>query len=155
MTHLKEGDPAPQFTAKDQDGNPISLSDYKGKKLLLYFYPKANTPGCTAESCNLRDNYRKFLDDGFEIIGVSADSEKAQTNFKNKYGLPFPLIADTEKEVIKAFGVWGIKKMYGKEYEGIHRLSFIVSPEGNIEKIFKKVKIKEHTEQIFKAYESK
>lgn len=155
MTHLKEGDPAPQFTAKDQDGNPISLSDYKGKKLLLYFYPKANTPGCTAESCNLRDNYRKFLDDGFEIIGVSADSEKAQTNFKNKYDLPFPLIADTEKEVIKAFGVWGIKKMYGKEYEGIHRLSFIVSPEGNIEKIFKKVKIKEHTEQIFKAYESK
>ncbi len=155
MTHLKEGDPAPQFAAKDQDGNTISLSDYKGKKLLVYFYPKANTPGCTAESCNLRDNYRKFLDDGFEILGVSADSEKAQTNFKNKYDLPFPLIADTEKEVIKAFGVWGIKKMYGKEYEGIHRLSFIISPEGNIEKIFKKVKTKEHTEQIFKAYESK
>ncbi len=155
MTHLKEGDPAPQFTAKDQDGNSISLSDYQGKKLLIYFYPKANTPGCTAESCNLRDNYRKFLDDGFEIIGVSADSEKAQTNFKNKYDLPFPLIADTEKEVIKAFGVWGTKKMYGKEYEGIHRLSFIISPEGNIEKIFKKVKTKEHTEQIFKAYELK
>ncbi len=155
MTHLKEGDPAPQFTAKDQDGNTISLSDYKGKKLLVYFYPKANTPGCTAESCNLRDNYQKFLDDGFEIIGVSADSEKVQTNFKNKFDLPFPLIADTEKEVIKAFGVWGIKKMYGKEYEGIHRLSFIISTEGNIEKIFKKVKTKEHTEQIFKEYESK
>ena len=155
MTHLKEGDPAPQFTAKDQDGNSISLSDYQGKKLLIYFYPKANTPGCTAESCNLRDNYRKFLDDGFEIIGVSADSEKAQTNFKNKYDLPFPLIADTEKEVIKAFGVWGTKKMYGKEYEGIHRLSFIISPEGNIEKIFKKEKTKEHTDKIFKAYKLK
>lgn len=153
MTSLQIGDQAPDFTAQDQHGNTISLANYNGKKLILYFYPKDNTPGCNAEACNLRDNYQILLDKGFAILGVSADSLAAHQKFTDKFDLPFPLIPDTEKEIIQAYGVWGPKKLYGKEYEGIHRMTFIISEDGKIEKIFKKVKTKEHSEQILKEYE--
>ena len=148
MTTLKVGDAAPQFSAKDQDGNVHELSDYKGKKLVVFFYPKASTPGCTAEACNLRDNWEVFQEKGYEILGVSADSAKRQTNFKNKHELPFPLLADEDKEVINAFGVWGPKKFMGKEYDGIHRTTFIIDEEGKIEEVIGKVKTKAHAEQI-------
>lgn len=148
MTTLKAGDAAPEFSAKDQDGNVHELKDYKGKKLVVFFYPKASTPGCTAEACNLRDNWEVFQEKGYEILGVSADSAKRQTNFKNKHELPFPLLADEEKEVINAFGVWGPKKFMGKEYDGIHRTTFIIDEEGKIEEVIGKVKTKAHAEQI-------
>ena len=148
MTTLKVGDAAPQFSAKDQDGNVHELSDYKGKKLVVFFYPKASTPGCTAEACNLRDNWEVFQEKGYEILGVSADSAKRQTNFKNKHELPFPLLADEDKEVINAFGVWGPKKFMGKEYDGIHRTTFIIDEEGKIAEVIGKVKTKAHAEQI-------
>jgi peroxiredoxin Q/BCP len=148
MTTLKIGDKAPEFSAKDQDGNVHSLKDYKGKKLVVFFYPKASTPGCTAEACNLRDNWEKFQAEGYEILGVSADSQKRQQNFKNKYELPFPLLADEDKEVINAFGVWGPKKFMGKEYEGIHRTTFVIDEEGKIFDVISKVKTKEHASQI-------
>ncbi|HIB36141.1 thioredoxin-dependent thiol peroxidase [Mesonia sp.] len=148
MTTLKAGDAAPEFSAKDQDGNLHELKDYKGKKLVVFFYPKASTPGCTAEACNLRDNWEVFQEKGYEILGVSADSARRQTNFKNKHELPFPLLADEEKEVINAFGVWGPKKFMGKEYDGIHRTTFIIDEEGKIEDVIGKVKTKAHAEQI-------
>ncbi len=154
MAQPKEGDKAPYFRTSDQDGNPIDLNDYKGSKLILFFYPKANTPGCTAESCNLRDNYTLLQEEGFKILGVSADSPKKQQNFKSKNNLPFPLIPDTEKEIIEAYGVWGKKKMYGKEYEGINRTTFIIDEAGAIEKVFGKVKTKEHSEQILQHYKN-
>ncbi len=148
MTNLKPGDKAPDFTAKDQDGNSISLSDYKGKKLVLFFYPKASTPGCTAEACNLSDNYSRFQKAGYDILGVSADSAKRQSNFKNKYDFPYPLLADEDKAVIEAYGVWGPKKFMGKEYDGIHRTTFIIDEKGLIEEVITKVKTKAHTDQI-------
>lgn len=148
MTTLKVGDKAPKFSAKDQDGKVHSLEDYKGKKLVVFFYPKASTPGCTAEACNLRDNWEKFKEEGYEILGVSADSPKRQQNFKEKYDLPFPLLADEDKEVINAFGVWGPKKFMGKEYEGIHRTTFVIDEEGKIFDVITKVKTKEHADQI-------
>ncbi|WP_304157235.1 thioredoxin-dependent thiol peroxidase [Mesonia mobilis] len=148
MTTLKAGDAAPEFSAKDQDGNLHELKDYKGKKLVVFFYPKASTPGCTAEACNLRDNWEVFQEKGYEILGVSADSARRQTNFKNKHELPFPLLADEEKEVINAFGVWGPKKFMGKEYDGIHRTTFIIDEEGKIAEVIGKVKTKAHAEQI-------
>ena len=148
MTTLKEGDNAPQFSAKDQDGKIHKLEDYKGKKLVVFFYPKASTPGCTAEACNLRDNWERFQAEGFEILGVSADSEKRQQNFKNKYELPFPLLADEDKEVINAFGVWGPKKFMGKEYDGIHRTTFVIDENGKISEVISKVKTKDHAAQI-------
>ncbi|WP_150313455.1 thioredoxin-dependent thiol peroxidase [Mesonia mobilis] len=148
MTTLKAGDAAPEFSAKDQDGNVHELKDYKGKKLVVFFYPKASTPGCTAEACNLRDNWEVFQEKGYEILGVSADSARRQTNFKNKHELPFPLLADEEKEVINAFGVWGPKKFMGKEYDGIHRTTFIIDEEGKIAEVIGKVKTKAHAEQI-------
>lgn len=154
MAQLKEGDKAPYFRSEDQDENPIDLNDYKGSKLILFFYPKANTPGCTAESCNLRDNYSLLQEKGFKILGVSADSRKKQQNFTAKNNLPFPLIPDTAKEIINAYGVWGKKKMYGKEYEGINRMTFIIDEAGAIEKVFSKVKTKEHSEQILEHYEN-
>jgi peroxiredoxin Q/BCP len=150
MTTLKVGDDAPQFEAKDQNGNTVRLSDYSGKKLVLFFYPKASTPGCTAEACNLSDNYQTFLAKGYDVLGVSADSAKRQTNFKNKYEFPFPLLADEDKAVIEAFGVWGPKKFMGKEYDGIHRTTFIIDENGGIEEIITKVKTKAHAEQILK-----
>ncbi|WP_370226344.1 thioredoxin-dependent thiol peroxidase [Mesoflavibacter sp.] len=148
MNTLKQGDKVPNFTVNDQDGNAVSLSDYKGKKLIVFFYPKASTPGCTAEACNLRDNYTILQDKGFELIGVSADSEKRQSNFKNKYEFPFPLLADEEKEVINAFGVWGLKKFMGREYDGIHRKTFLVDEEGVVAHVIDKVKTKDHAAQI-------
>lgn len=153
METLNVGAKAPEFEAKDQNGNILRLKDYKGTKLIIYFYPKDNTPGCTAEACNLRDNYTLLLDRGFKIIGVSADSEKSHQNFAEKFELPFPLIADTEKEIINAFGVWGPKKFMGRSYDGIHRVTFVIDEEGIIEKVFTKVDTKKHTEQIIKEYE--
>ncbi|CAL2104520.1 putative peroxiredoxin bcp [Tenacibaculum sp. 190130A14a] len=150
MTTLKTGDAAPSFEAKDEKGTVRKLSDYKGKKLVLFFYPKASTPGCTAEACNLRDNYESFLAQGYEILGVSADSAKRQQNWINKHELPFPLLADEEKEVINAFGVWGPKKFMGKEYDGIHRTTFVIDENGTIKDVIAKVKTKEHTAQILK-----
>ena len=148
MNTLKEGDQVPEFTAVDQDGNNISLSDYKGKKLVVFFYPKASTPGCTAEACNLRDNYKELQDAGYELLGVSADSRKRQNSFKEKYEFPFPLLADEDKTVIETFGVWGPKKFMGKEYDGIHRTTFIIDETGKVEKVIDKVKTKDHAAQI-------
>lgn len=148
MTTLKEGDKAPDFAVPDQDGNTRKLSDYKGKKLVLFFYPKASTPGCTAEACNLRDNWEHFQKKGYEILGVSADSQKKQQNFRDKYDLPYPLLADENKEVINAYGVWGPKKFMGKEYDGIHRTTFVIDEDGKIEDVIGKVKTKEHASQI-------
>jgi len=145
---FKTGDKAPEFSGKDQNGNPIKLSDFKGKKTILYFYPKDNTPGCTAQACDLRDNYTDLINKGYVVIGVSADSEKSHQKFIEKYKLPFPLIADTEKEILKAYGVWGPKKFMGKTYDGIHRTTFIISEEGLIEDIIEKVDTKAHTKQI-------
>ncbi|GGK50747.1 MULTISPECIES: thioredoxin-dependent thiol peroxidase [Flavobacteriaceae] len=148
MTTLKVGDKAPNFEALDEQGNTIKLSDYTGKKLVLFFYPKASTPGCTMEACNLRDNYKSFLAKGYDVLGVSADSAKRQQNFINKNELPFPLLADEDKAVINAFGVWGPKKFMGREYDGIHRTTFVIDEKGVIEDIILKVKTKQHTSQI-------
>ena len=155
MTHLNIGDKAPNFTAKDQNGNTIQLSDYKGKKLVLFFYPKASTPGCTVEAKNLRDAYQDFLAKGYEILGVSADSPKRQQNFKTKNELPYPLLADEDKSVIEAYGVWGPKKFMGREYDGIHRTTFVIDENGKIELIIPKVKTKEHAQQILAELEKK
>lgn len=148
MTTLKIGDKAPAFDSKDQNGKRIKLSDFKGKKVVLFFYPKASTPGCTVEACNLRDNYQVFLNKGYAIIGVSADPEKKQLSFSTKYQLPFSLLADEEKAVINAYGVWGPKKFMGKEYDGIHRTTFIIDENGMIENIIEKVQTKDHAAQI-------
>ncbi len=148
MKTLKAGDTVPNFEGKDQNGNTILLSDYKGKRLIVFFYPKASTPGCTVEACNLRDNYKLLQDEGYELLGVSADSQKRQTNFRNKYNFPFPLLADENKEVINAFGVWGLKKFMGREYDGIHRKTFIIDEKGLVEKVIDKVKTKHHADQI-------
>ena len=148
MTTLQVGDAAPNFSALDQDGNSHALNDYKGKKLILFFYPKASTPGCTAEACNLSDNYEDLKSKGYAILGVSADSAKRQSNFKNKYEFPFPLLSDEDKSVIEAFGIWGPKKFMGKEYDGIHRTTFVIGENGNLEQVITKVKTKDHTAQI-------
>lgn len=150
MTKLNIGDKAPNFEALDQNGNTIKLSDYKGKKLVLFFYPKASTPGCTMEACNLRDNYHTFLAKGFDVLGVSADSAKRQQNFIAKNELPFPLLADEDKTVINAFGVWGPKKFMGREFDGIHRTTFVIDEQGVITDIILKVKTKEHAQQLLK-----
>jgi peroxiredoxin Q/BCP len=148
MAILNKGDKAPVFTAKNQDGKNISLADFKGKKVVLYFYPKDDTPGCTAEACNLRDNYNGLIERGFEVIGVSPDDEKSHTRFKSKFNLPFNLLADTEKSILNAYGAWGMKSMYGREYEGVLRTTYIISEEGIIEKVISKVDTKAHSEQI-------
>ena len=142
---------APEFEGKDQSGRVISLKDLLGRKVVLFFYPKDNTPGCTNEACNLRDNYRVLIKKGFEVIGVSADSEKSHQNFIDKYDLPFNLIADTGKEILKSYGAWGLKKLYGKVYEGILRKTFIIDEQGVILKIITKVDTKNHTDQILDA----
>ena len=148
MTTLNIGDQAPNFEAKDNQGNTIKLSDYAGKKLVLFFYPKASTPGCTAEACDLRDNYQTFLSNGYEVLGASADSAKRQQNWIDKHNLPFPLLADEDKEVILAFGVWGPKKFMGREFDGIHRTTFVINEKGLIEDVITKVKTKAHSAQI-------
>ena len=148
MTTLIKGDKAPNFFALDQDGNEHKLSDYTGKKLVVFFYPKANTPGCTAEACDLSNNYARFTAKNYAILGVSADSAKAQLKFKEKFDFPFPLLADEDKAVIEAFGVWGPKKFMGKEYDGIHRTTFIIDEKGIIDEVITAVKTKEHANQI-------
>lgn len=153
MTELKAGQKAPFFQGTDQNGNQISLDDYRGKKLVLYFYPKDNTPGCTNEACNLRDNYNELIDRGFAIVGVSPDSEKSHQKFAGKHNLPFPLIADTEKKIMSDYGAWGEKKMYGRTFMGVLRTTFIINEEGIIEEVIKKVDTKNHADQIYKMYE--
>ena len=148
MTTLKKGDKAPDFSALDQNGTKHTLGDYEGKKLVVFFYPKASTPGCTAEACDLRDNFERFTTNNFALLGVSADNAKAQQKFKENNDLPFPLLADEDKSVIQAFGVWGPKKFMGKEYDGIHRTTFIIDEKGIIEEVIEKVKTKEHAAQI-------
>jgi peroxiredoxin Q/BCP len=148
MNTLKEGDKVPDFSSVDQDGNLIKLSNYLGKKLVVFFYPRANTPGCTAEACNLRDNYAELLAKGFQILGVSEDSQKKQAGFRNKYEFPFPLLADEDHTVINTFGVWGPKKFMGREYDGIHRMTFIINEDGVVSKVIDKVNTKDHASQI-------
>jgi len=148
MTTLKVGDKAPNFEALDNKGNTIKLADFIGKKLVLFFYPKASTPGCTAEACDLRDNYQSFLAKGYAILGASADSAKRQQNWIDKHELPFSLLADEDKVVINAFGIWGPKKFMGREYDGIHRTTFVIDENGIIEDVITKVKTKEHAAQI-------
>lgn len=150
MTTLKTGDEAPNFSALDQDGNTHQLSDYQGKKLVIFFYPAADTPTCTTEACNLRDNYNTFLAKNYAVLGVSGDSQKKQAKFKTKYNLPFPLLADEDKAVINAFGVWGPKKFMGRLFDGLHRTTFIIDERGVIEEVIADVKSKMHSEQILK-----
>ncbi len=151
MTIIKAGEKAPEFNATDEAGNPITISQFKGRKLILFFYPKDDTPGCTAENCNLRDNYADLLARGFAIVGVSPDSAKKHQGFKSKYALPFPLIPDTDQQILKLYGAWGEKQMYGRTYEGVLRTTFVIKGEGVVEKVFDKVDTKDHTAQILKA----
>ena len=153
MVTLKEGEKAPAFTARNQDGATISLAVFKGKKLVLYFYSEAGSPTCTIESCNLRDNYSLLKKNGFEVLGVSPDNEKVQKRFELKYKLPFPLIADTDHKVTSAYGVWDMKQLFGREYMGILRSTFIIDEQGIIRKIFHKPKNKAHAEEIIAAME--
>jgi peroxiredoxin Q/BCP len=148
MIQLKEGVRAPLFKGKDQDGKWVGLEDFKGKKVILYFYPKDDTPGCTTEACNLRDNYDDLLSRGFAILGVSPDDEKSHASFKSKFELPFSLIADPEAKILNAYGVWGEKNMYGKKYMGVLRTTFVIDETGNILKIISKVDTGNHTRQI-------
>jgi len=148
MTHLKIGDNAPEIQAKDQNGNQVSLADFKDKKVILYFYPKDNTPGCTMESCNLRDNYSDLQKRGYEVLGISGDSEASHQKFAKRFKLPFKLLVDTDKKVLNDYGVWGEKKFMGRTYMGIHRITFVISEVGIIEDIILKVKTKSHTGQI-------
>lgn len=145
---LKVGEKAPAIKAKDQNGNDITLAQFKGKKVVLYFYPKDSTPGCTKEACNFRDNYKALQKKGYEVIGVSTDSEKSHQKFIEKYELPFPLIADTDQKVVNDYGVWGLKKFMGKEYMGINRTTFLIDEKGKIEKLIEKVDTENSTEQI-------
>ena len=154
MTTLKKGDKAPEFSGVDQDGNAHKLADFKGKKLVVFFYPKANTPGCTAEACDLRDNFDRFQTNNYAILGVSADSQKDQGKFKNKFEFPFPLLADEDKSVIQAFGVWGPKKFMGKEYDGIHRTTFLLNEDHTIKAIIDKPKTKDHSNEILELFAS-
>jgi len=151
MTHLKEGDKAPDFKGITEKEATVGLSDYKGKKLILFFYPKDNTPGCTAAACNLRDHFSELQAEGYELLGVSPDSAKKHEKFIQKFEFPFSLLADTDKSVIKAYGLWGLKKFMGKEFEGVYRTTFIIDGNGQIEKVFTKVKTKAHAEQILEA----
>jgi peroxiredoxin Q/BCP len=145
---LKQGDPAPDFSGLNDDGTQVKLSDFRGSKLVFYFYPKDMTPGCIAEACNLTDNYKALLNAGYKVVGVSADSVERHQKFRKKYDIPFPLIADVDKKIINDYGVWGAKKFMGKTYDGIHRTTFIIDENGKIEEIIEKVKTKDHTNQI-------
>jgi peroxiredoxin Q/BCP len=153
MVTLQEGDKAPVFTGKDQNGKEISLSGYKGKKLILYFYSEAGSPTCTIESCNLRDNYFLLKKKGFEVLGISPDDESKQKKFETKYKLPFPLIADTENKITALYGVHDMKKLFGREYMGILRTTFVIDEKGIIRKIFHKPKNKVHAEEILQSFE--
>lgn len=151
MTQLAEGEKAPAFKAKDQNGNTVSLAEFKGKKVVLYFYPEDDTPTCTIEACNLRDNYSVLQKKGLVVLGVSPDDEKKHKKFEEKYKLPFILLADADKKIIDKYGVWGEKNLYGRKYVGLHRTTFLIDENGIIEKIFKKPKSKIHSEEILKV----
>lgn len=148
MELLNVGDKVPEFSAKDQEGNTIHLSNYRGKKLVIFFYPRANTPGCTLEACNLRDHYKELQNAGYELLGVSADSPGKQASFKEKHTLPFPLLADQDHTVIKIFGVWGPKKFMGRSFEGIHRTTFVIDEKGTVERVIDKVNTRNHAAQL-------
>ena len=150
MTHLEAGDKAPDFKAKDQDGNTVALKDFRGKKVVLYFYPEDDTEGCINEACNLRDNYRRFQKMGYVILGVSPDDEKSHRKFADKYKLPFTLLVDVDHKLIDAYGVWGEKTLFGRDYMGLLRTTFVINEKGIIEDVIRKVNTKEHTEQILK-----
>ena len=152
MKHLNTGDAAPEFTSKDQNGSEVKLSDYTGKKVVIYFYPKDNTPGCTAQACNIRDNYEGIQKEGIVILGVSADDEIKHQKFITKFELPFPLLADTERKLLELYGVWGEKKFMGKVYDGIHRTTFILDSNHTIIGIIEKPKTKDHTREILEIY---
>ena len=154
MITLLEGDKAPSFKSKDQNGKPVSLSDFKGKKIVLYFYPEDDTPTCTVEACNLRDNYSVLKQEGMVILGVSPDDEKKHKKFQQKFGLPFTLIADSDKTIIDKYGVWGEKNLYGRKYMGLQRTTFLIDEKGVIRKIFKKPRSKMHSEEILEAWKS-
>lgn len=155
MSELKEGDKAPQFKGTDQNGNKVSLNEFIGKKVVLYFYPKDDTPGCTAEACNLRDNYNSLIKAGFEVIGVSPDEVESHKKFETKYQLPFHLLADPEKKIIDLYGVWGEKNMYGIKKMGLKRTTFLIDEKGIIFKIFKKPRTSVHSEEILKVMANK
>lgn len=152
MTTLSKGDKAPSFNAKDQNGNEVKLSDYQGKKVVLYFYPKDMTPGCTNQACNLRDNFDALQKENIVVLGVSPDDEKRHQKFIDKHDLPFTLIADPDKEVINAYGIWGPKKFMGKEYDGVHRTTFLINEKGEIHDVIKKPKTKAHAEEIVELF---
>ncbi len=152
MTHLKEGDKAPAFTGRDQDGKKVSLADFKGRKVVLYFYPQDGTPTCTVQACNLRDNYELLKKEGFTILGVSPDDEKKHKKFEEKFELPFTLLADPDREIIDKYGVWGEKLLYGRKYMGLLRTTFVIDGKGIIRKIFLKPKSKQHAEEIVEAW---
>lgn len=150
-TQLKEGDKAPPFTGSDQDGNKISLSDFKGQKLVLFFYPEDDTPTCTVQNCNLRDNYALLRKNGFQVIGVSPDDEQSHRKFREKFKLPFTLLSDPQHKIIDKYGVWGEKNLYGRKYMGLHRTTFVINEKGSISKIFLRPKNKAHAEEIIKT----
>lgn len=152
MTHLTEGKKAPAFKGKDQNGDQVSLADFKGKKVVLYFYPQDDTPTCTLQACNLRDNFSLLKKQGFIVLGVSPDEQKKHKKFEAKYDLPFTLIADADHKIIDSYGVWGEKQLYGKTYMGLHRTTFLIDEKGIIRKIFLKPKSKQHTEEILNAW---
>ncbi|MEO5995616.1 MAG: thioredoxin-dependent thiol peroxidase [Chitinophagaceae bacterium] len=152
MTHLKEGDKAPVFSGNDQNGKKISLTGFKGKKLVLYFYPEDDTPTCTIQACNLRDNYTLLKQNGFEVVGVSPNDEKSHLKFEEKFNLPFTLVADPTHTIINNYGIWGEKNLYGRKYMGIHRTTFLIDENGIIRKIFVKPRNKQHAEDILKAW---
>jgi peroxiredoxin Q/BCP len=149
-THLQAGMKAPAFTGKDQNGKKVSLSDYKGKKLVLFFYPEDDTPACTTQACNLRDNYAVLQQQGYEVVGVSPNDEESHQKFKEKYGLPYTLVADPKHTIIEKYGVWGEKNLYGRKYMGLHRTTFLIDEKGVIERIILRPRTKIHTEEILK-----
>jgi thioredoxin-dependent peroxiredoxin len=153
MTHLTEGKKAPAFKGKDQNGKPVSLADFKGKKVVLYFYPEDDTPTCTVQACNLRDNFSLLKKQGFIVLGVSPDEEKKHKKFEAKYDLPFTLISDAAHKIIDSYGVWGEKQLYGRNYMGLHRTTFLIDEKGIVKKIFLKPKSRQHTEEILKAWQ--
>jgi len=152
-THITEGQKAPAFKSKDQDGKPVSLADHLGKKIVLYFYPEDDTPTCTIQACNLRDNYALLKRNGFVVLGVSPDEEKKHKKFEAKYSLPFTLVADPDHSIIDKYGVWGEKQLYGRKYMGLHRTTFLIDEKGIVKKIFLKPKNKQHSEEIIKAWQ--
>jgi peroxiredoxin Q/BCP len=152
---LKEGDKAPDFNSKDQNGNPVKLSDFKGQKVVLYFYPKDDTPGCTKEACSFRDTDDVYREKGIKVLGVSTDDEKSHQKFISKYQLPFDLVADTDKNIVESYGVWGEKSMYGKKYMGTNRKTFLIDEDGKIAKIFDKVNVSEHADEVLSAFGEK